>query len=140
MNPRKIGEALPMKKGFLKDCMEALRDTNPPACCPYCGVIKKEFFNPVSSRISVVECECEREVRSYQEFYDNFRQCEFNRSASMQITYADFIDGIVQPKNRDEENIFKTGRNVKNYLFDMEEKRQEYFVRFKQLRSLRERE
>lgn len=125
------------KGGFFKTSQESILDTNPPLFCTICGAIKKEFTTPDGfrfwdkdkqrvipkpSRIVVLDCECERELKMFKENYESYRNCQIRRGEKIFVKYSEIIDCLVQPKNDEENEIFKNGQKLRSIIREVEAK------------------
>jgi hypothetical protein len=108
---------VPVVKKFYDKCRESLRPSDPPHFCPFCGIVKQEFENPMTGRIVLLDCECEQKVRMFKDFIENYRECDTSKrnahGALIEgVKYRELIDGTKRPANEDEERIVYIGRMV----------------------------
>jgi len=104
-------------KRFHDLCQENLKDADGNYFCPFCGEIKKEFLSPLTDKIVLLDCECERKIKHLRETYKSYRECKHNG-----IFYSDLIDGKRRPVNSDENQILIFGTKLKDSLSWAEKK------------------
>ena len=115
-------------KSFYAITQSGLRDTDPPIVCKLCGQVKKEFLTPAGFRfwnngyytpgpkVIVLDCECERRLKMYKEFYANYRQCETKDKTK----YSDLIDGRDRPQTDNENEILRIGVITRDQIRERE--------------------
>lgn len=92
-------------------CQDNLNDADGNYFCTFCGELKKEFHSPLTDRIVLLDCECERKIKMLREVYTDYRQCKHNG-----VFYSDLIDEHKRPANADENEIMIFGIKLRDQL------------------------
>ena len=107
-----------IKKKFMDLCQEGINPSDPPQFCRICENVRMEFQSPLSGRIVLLDCDCERLLQMHKEFLENYR----NKESKNGIKYYELIDGTRRPSNEDEEKVVFIGRMARAQIELVEHK------------------